>query len=226
VSAKLLDRQMRSWEAARQLRQSVPEQERPEVEDFIYVSRQVGAGGREVAVELNRRLEWALFDQELLHAMAGDDDVRCQLYESMDERDLSWFEEALRAWTDPSFARNDYFHQLTRTVLTIARQGHAIFLGRGAGFLLPAQIGFRVRIVAPVEFRLARFSRVTRLGPEEAREEMERLDQERADFVWTHFHKNVDDPLLYDLTLNMAKLTPADAAEATLAFRRTIVPGA
>jgi len=220
ASAKHLDRQMRSWEAARQSRNSIPQEKRHEVEDFVYLSREVGAGGRDVAAELGRRLDWPVFDQELLRLMAGDDQIRERLYASMDERDVGWFEDALRAWTNPALARNDYFHRLTETILTLARQAHAIFLGRGAGLLLPREIGVRVRIIAPASMRLTRFARVTHRPPDEAKEELDRIERERGDFVWSHFHKNVEDPLLYDLTVNMAVLTPAQAAEAILACRR------
>lgn len=219
ASAKVLDRQMRNWEHARQLRLGTPGDKRSEVEEFIYLSREVGAGGREVASELGRRLDWLVFDQELLHAMADDDEVRERLYKAMDERDLTWFEQVLHGFSDPAASRNDYFHRLTHTVLSLARQAHGIFLGRGVGLMLPRSIGTRVRIIAPPAQRLANFMRVSKLPAEEAREEMDRLDRQRGDFVWTHFHKNVEDPLLYDLTINMAELTPTDAARMILARR-------
>lgn len=219
AETKHLDRQMRSWEASRQLRNNHAEEKRPAVEEFIYLSREVGAGGRDVAAELSRRLEWPVFDQELLHLMAGDDQIRERLYASMDERDVGWFEESLRAWTNPALGRNDYFHRLTATILSLARQAHAIFLGRGAGLILPREIGVRVRIIAPASMRLRRFAQVTHRPPDEAKEDLDRFDRQRGDFVWSHFHKNIEDPLLYDLTINMAKVTPAKAAEAILACR-------
>jgi len=219
VSAKQLDKQMLAWEFACRQRQAAPASQRPTVEDFICISRQVGAGGRAIATLLGERLGWAVFDQQLLHLMAGDDAVRERIYTSMDERDVGWFEQAARSLMDPKFARNDYFHRLTETVLTLARQGHAVFLGRGAAFMLPSDAGFRVRIVAPLDKRLAEFARKSGLSSSAAGEEITRLERERNEFVWAHFHKRVDDPLLHDLTLNVARLTPARAVEVILSAR-------
>ena len=125
VSARQLDKQILAWETARGQRLATPVSNRPTVEDFVSISRQVGVGGREIADLLGRKLGWAMFDQELLRRMAGDDAVRERIYASMDVRDVGWFEETLRSLADPKFVRNDYFHRLTRTILTIARQGHA-----------------------------------------------------------------------------------------------------
>ena len=219
VSAKQLDKQILAWETARGQRLATPVSQRPAVEDFVSISRQVGVGGLEIADLLGKKLGWAVFDQELLRRMAGDDAVRERIYASMDERDVGWFEETVRSLTDPKFVRNDYFHRLTQTVLTIARQGHAVFLGRGAGLVLPEDAGFRVRIVAPLEIRLAGFVKRTGLSTNAAKGEMARVEHDRNEFVSTHFHKNVEDPLLYDLTLNVARLTPAQAVEVILAVR-------
>ena len=109
TAAKLVERQMRNWELARAQRLSVPAPQREEVEDFIAISRNAGAQGKVVAAELGEKLGWPVFGREILDVMAGDDDLRRQIYASMDERDLSWYEETLRALMQPEFVKNDYF---------------------------------------------------------------------------------------------------------------------
>ena len=111
AAARLVERQMRNWELARAQRLSVPAPQRKEVEDFIAVSRAVGAGGVEVAARLGEALSWPVFDREILDVMAGDDEMRRQVYASMDERDMSWFEETASSLLQPEVVKNDYFHR-------------------------------------------------------------------------------------------------------------------
>lgn len=218
---RVVERQMRNWELARAQRQCVPASERNEVADFLAISRQVGSGASEVVRLLASRLEWPKFDNEILHAMTGDDATREHVYASMDERDLAWWEEVVRPLVEPEFHRNDYFRRLVRTVTSLARQGSAIFLGRGIDLMLPRDLGFRVRIVAPLEMRIARFSKRHDMYVQEARRIVNRVDRERAEFVSHHFHADIDDPTRCDMVINMEYFTPQQAAETILAARET-----
>lgn len=219
-TAKFVEKQMRNWELVRSQRPAGPAPPKSAVEDFVYLSAQAGAGVGEVADRLGQALGWPVFDKELLHAMAGDDAVRERLYKSMDERDVSWFEETLRSIFDQGFVKNDFFQRLSRTVLSIARQGHAVFVGRAAGFILPADVGLRVRLVAPLPVRVAHHAKVEGLGAEQARMDIEQRDRERAEFVRAHFRRNIEEVLQFDLVLNMAKFTSSRAAELILTARK------
>jgi cytidylate kinase len=220
--AKLVEKQMRNWELSRAQRLSVPEPDRPEVEDFICISRSVGAGGKEIASMLGEKLGWPVFDKELLDVMAGDNDLRRSIYDSMDERDLGWFEESLRSMLQRDFVKNDYFHQLTETVLSLARQGHAVFLGRGTHLMLPAGIGLRVRIVAPHGACVEAFAKRTGQSIEEARASVKRLEKERIEFIQRHFKVDVDDPSRHDIVINRAQVGLKQAVEMILAARKII----
>lgn len=219
AAAKLVERQMRNWELARAQRLSVPAPQRKEVEDFIAISRNAGARGKAVAAELGEKLGWPVFGREILDVMAGDDGLRRQIYASMDERDLSWYQETLRALTQPEFIKNDYFHRLTETVLSLARQGHAVFLGRGADMILPRTIGFRVRLVAPSELCAENFAKHHDLTPDQARLEVGRLEQERSEFIRNHFRVDAADLTRHDLIINMERFTSGQAVELILSGR-------
>jgi cytidylate kinase len=210
---RLVEQQLRNWELARDQRQFQKLQEGSHVADFICISREVGAGGNEIGLRLAERLGWPAFDREVLHVMADDDALREPIYASMDERDVSWLEETLRASMQPEFGRNDYFHRLKKTILSLVRQGSAVFIGRGADLILPRDAGLRVRIVAPLEMRSRRFAERHGISMEDARNGVERLDAERALFIRRHFHVDVREPGRYDLTINLARLTLKDAAQ-------------
>jgi len=223
VLARLVERQMRNWELARAQRQDVPVEQRAVVGDFVAISREVGAGGRTVATLLGERLAWPVFDKEILNKMAGDDGLRRQIYDSMDERDIGWVEESLRSLMQPEFVRNDYLHRLTQTVLSLARQGGGVFLGRGSDRILPPDRGLRVRLVAPLEVRAQRYAERERRSLGDARDEIARIGKDRMEFVHRHFGIDSTDPTRYDLVINTAKLSPATAVDLIVAARQHVM---
>lgn len=220
ATARLVERQMRNWELARSQRPPQRRAARPEVEDFICVSRMVGVDDLEVANRLGKRLGWPVFDREVLEAMAGDDEIRQRIYASMDERDLSWWEEALRSLAQSEFVRNDYFHRLCQTLLSLARQGPCVFVGRGADLILPRDRGFRVRLVAPERSRVEKFARDHGMSPAEAAREVRKRDRERAEFFRHHFGVDANDPFRHDISINLDRVPIEAAAEMILAARQ------
>ncbi len=226
TAAKLIEKQVRNWELARAQRGTRVAKRDQEVEDFVAISRMVGSGGTDVAKALGATLGWPVFDKEILQAMAGDDDIRRQLYGAMDERDLSWFEETLRGLLTSESKPNDYFTRLTQAILSIARNGHAVFLGRAANLILPATAGLRVRIVASPERRLRRFAERNDLTLEEARTQMTAIERDRTRFIANHFGVDSADPTRHDLVLNLDRWSVAAAVDVIQAARtRRHAPG-
>ena len=217
--ARVVERQMRNWEFARDQRLGSERPTRSRVEDFICVSRQVGTAGGTIALALGDRLAWPVFDREILDAMAGDDAVRRQVYESMDERDLTWWEETLRSLMQSEFVRNDYFKRLSETLLSLARQGNCVFLGRGADLLLPDDTGFRVRLVAPMASRIEHIAATHELTRAEAEQWLQRVEAERRRFFHRHFGIEAEDPVRYDMTINLSRFRAPEAVEMILEAR-------
>jgi len=224
--ARFVEKQIRNWELARRQRPGALTGETQEVHDFVAISRAVGAGGKELATKLGQELDWPAFDKEILDAMAGDDALRRRIYDSMDERDMTWCEETLKALLQPGFSRNDYFHRLTETVLSLARQGPGVFLGRGVHLILPRNRGFRVRLVAPVEQRVAYLAKSLGLSIEDARTEMVRTEENRATFLLNHFRVPTDDATLHDLTINMERFSLDQAVSLILTTRENLARSA
>ena len=218
--AKIVEKQMRNWELAGAQRVPLkPDTQPSEVADFVTISRSVGSGGSDVATQLGELLGWPIFDREILQTMAGDDQVRARLYEHLDERDVSWLEATVHWLIRGEFRKEDYFHRLTETVLALARQGHAVFLGRGVDLVLPRDRGLRVRITAPAERRAEVLAkRLKAAAP--ATSEIERTDRERDDFRRAHFGKTANDITCYDMVLNLERFTVGQAVDLIAAALR------
>ncbi len=219
-NARVVERQMRNWELARSQRPEVPEPKRDEVEDFISVSRRVGTPGTsEVAAGLGKALGWPVFDKEILETMGGDDFYRKQIYANMDQRDLSWSEELMRSFFDKKFVKNDYFHRLCETLLSLARQAPSVFVGRGADLVLPADRGFRVRLIASHQASVDAVAAEKGLSAKAATAEIARLEQARQKFLEHHFRLDPTTSARFDLSIHLEKFTVEQAVEVILKAR-------
>ncbi len=214
---RLIEKQLQNWELSRQNERGAgTTPPRRAVREFIAVSRQVASGGSEVARLVGERLHWPVFDREILQAMAGDDAARERVYTAMDERDISWLEEMMRWLVHEEPHPQDYFKRLTRTILSLARGGSALFLGRAADLILPHDCGLRVRFVAPREQRAQTYALRKNITLSKAREDVERIDRERTEFVHGHFRAADGYDCRFDLVINTGRVSTADAAELVL----------
>jgi len=208
---QLLERQARSWELRSKLageggeaarRALVHLQEGP----WVSVSRQWGSGGLQMAVELGGRLGWQVYDREILTEMAQQADLREAILSRVEKRSLDTFGEYIAHLVAGDPVRPAYAQEMMQVVWGLARQGQAVILGRGANWFLDAAFGLRVRVVAPLERRVARL--VERDGMEEkaARTETLENDAQRKDFVRKLFDRDIDDPLGYDVVVNLGDI--------------------
>lgn len=218
---KLAERQMRNWELTRQ-QQPPPavDVQKPDVETFVAISRQFGAGGHEVAERVGELLGWPVFDRQILELMAGEDEMRRRLYQALDERDVNWLEEMVRMMGPEGPTRMDYFHRLVEVVLALARKSHGIFLGRAADLILPGALGLRVRVIAPLKWRIERFAKANQVSEDEAKSRITAMETERAALIRRHFHVSPDDPDRYDLVLNRERWTPDGLAQVIVVAAR------
>ena len=210
--SKLVEKQLHNWESARSQRMTTLRGRKNGVEDFVAMSRVPGSGGAQLARLLGEKLDWPVFDERILQTMAGHDDVRQRLRESMDDQDLRWIEQTMRSLARGDSAWGDDPRRLTETVLSIARMGHAIFLDPAADLILPGDVGLRVRIIAPIETCIENYAERYDLQPERARLELDRIDREQAECISKHFHVDAAEQTRHDMIINIEWLSLLDAA--------------
>jgi cytidylate kinase len=188
----------------------------------IAVSREVGARGTTVAREVGKRLNWTVYDHELVEHIAREMNLRVRLLESVDERRSSWLKECLEALASgPLVSESGYVRHLVQTLLSLASHGECVIVGRGAAMILPADTTLRVRLVAAVEDRADVMSRELGVSRDEALRRIKASDLERIRFVKDHFQKDPTENLNYDLVLNSSRFTVAECADLIVeALRR------
>jgi cytidylate kinase len=203
---------------------AVPEKARESQPLSITISREVGAGGRTIAELLGQRLTaaeetpatspWAVFDANLAKQVLEDHKLPPNLEQFMAEDARlpveAIVEEVLglhpSAWT--------LVQHTTQTILRLAGLGRTILVGRGASIItarLPNVL--HVRLVAPLATRIRHSAEFYHLSEAEAAKFVREQDQARRRYVRRYFNAEIDDPTLYDVTLNTGRLGFARAVE-------------
>jgi hypothetical protein len=188
----------------------------------ICVSREYGARGGEMGRLVAERLGFRYYAQELVHDIAEEAHVRQQIVESLDER----VQDGISEWVSGLikrgvFAPSDYLRNLSKVVLTLGRHGNGVIVGRGAHFILAPKTTLRVRVIAPLEVRVARIAKRDGIPIDEAQAKVIRIDAERVAFNKQHYRADITDPTHYDLVVNAGTMGVDGAAEQTIqAFRK------
>jgi cytidylate kinase len=136
----------------------------------------------------------------------------------VDETPGNWVYDVLGTWMDPALIPHEkYVMRLGRLVLAAARRGKVILVGRGARFLLPPNKGLAVRIIAPLAYRVSHIMEHMGGTAAAARTWVENADRERYDFVRRYFRRDVADPHLYDVIINVDRIGPEAAVQTIIA---------
>jgi len=183
----------------------------------IAISREAGALGNSVAVEVGRRLGWPVYDRNILDRIAEEMHRPPSHLEGVDERPVNWLGECLAGLFDKYHVGSDaYVKYLFAAVRGLGAAGRCVIVGRGANFILPPQSTLSVRLVARPEDRVAAVARRLGLSEHEAAAWVKTTERERLAFVNRTFQRDPTDPLHYDLVLNLSRLTVEEAADIIL----------
>ena len=82
--------------------------------------------------------------------------------------------------------------------------------------MLDTKTTLRVRVIAPLDVRVARIAERDRLSEADARAKVLRIDGERVAFNRHHYNADLTDPNNYDMVLNTGTLGIEGAAAQTV----------
>ncbi len=180
----------------------------------ITVSREPGSGGSEIARQLARDLGMDLIGAQIIQQVAERADISEKVIASLDEKEVrlrdSWLSSLFSSrhlWPD------EYLRHLTKVVGTIGKQGNAVIVGRGSQFILPPQEALRLRLIAPLEFRIRNVMKDSNSDFETAERYVYKTESERDAFHRRHFHIDWTSPVYYDLVVNTGYIGIEGAAE-------------
>lgn len=180
--------------------------------NVITISRQFGAGGREVAKRLAQALGWELLDRELLHQAAQIEHVPDLELEQLDEKAMNMADHFRLG---PS--HRAYLHGLKTAVEQAAQRGNVILVGRGARYLLDSMQGsFHLRLVAPRDWRARRIADLEGLTLDQALTRCAEMERGRDCFNRCFFGSKAVLSADHDLVVNTGRV-PLDDVTAVVA---------
>lgn len=180
----------------------------------VTISRESGSLGLALGRRVAERLGFGFWDQEIVSAVAERLHTDPRKVLALDEHAPAGFEVLLTAFRlAQGGLALDYRAQLRILFASIAHHGGAVVVGRGAHCVLTSSQALRVRLVAPIEHRIADYERTCQTTHEAAVREVPAGDRNRAEFVRRTFGQDVADPTAYDVVINVATYTP-DRAES------------
>jgi hypothetical protein len=217
--SQLAERQMRNWALDLQTQRRLAEQTealepRHIVHPYLAISREAGTDAGGIAREVATRCGWKVLDDELLDYMAEHEHMSRLALEFVDERAVSWFHEMFGKLLEQQLvSQAEYVSRLGKIMLLAAQHESTVIVGRGARFILPRELGFAMRVIAPLKQRITSIMERRQCTEREAKNFVETTDRDREQFIERYFHHRVADPHLYDIVVNLANIPRQDAVE-------------
>jgi hypothetical protein len=123
-------------------------------------------------------------------------------------------EKGAEAYEEFSELRRPFLILMRRALLEYTRKGRLAYFGYSGHLLLDRLPQFvRIRLIAPIELRIARTRESLGYTEPEAREHIRRADHERARWARMMYGVDIRDPSLYDVCLNIERLSIPGACD-------------
>lgn len=193
----------------------------PEAKPSITICRMCGAGGRTVASQLVdllqartlARRQWTVFDNNLIEKVLEDHHLSRRIAEYLPENRKSFFTETIEKIRGLHPPTTVIVKQTVETILALATNGYVIVVGRASNVITEKlENVFHVRLVGSLKKRIARVEEVYGMGQTDAREYIKAQDTAKRLYLKTYFDRDIDDPLLYHMTINTDEIPYENAA--------------
>ena len=193
-----------------------------EVYPCITISRQTGAGLKPVCEKLIEIMDeysefegvkWAFFNRNLIEKVLEDHNLPKQISDFMHEGKYKHLNAVVYELLGLKPAEWTIVHKTTDTILQLARMGNVVIVGRGANIITSKlKNTFHVRLIASLEKRVEHIKSLMEMNEKEALVYIKKEDESRRKYIKSHFHADIDDPLLYHMIVNTDLLTHRGAA--------------
>jgi cytidylate kinase len=167
----------------------------------LLISRGTMSGGRIIEECLSHTSGFCCVSREDLFRLVNQ-------YGELANRVTASIDEAVHNYEKFSELRRPYKILMRRALLEYAQQDNLAYFGYTGHLLVDGISHFiRVRLIAPSEFRIKTTMEKMLCTEAEARDYIKRVDEDRAKWARFMYGKNIADPRLYDLCLNMERVS-------------------
>ena len=189
----------------------------------ITIGRQLGAGGRQLAEELGRRLGVPVYNREIIDEAAKHSGLAAELFEKADEHESNLTPLGSGIWgfgsmTSPGYINNDtLFGIQSQTIESLADRSSCVIVGRCADYVLrERERVLSVFVTAPLEERVARLCSSCDKDEKECRNWIATTERRRSSYYNYYSFKTWGAAESYDLCLNSSKLGIEGCADVVL----------
>jgi len=195
----------------------------------ITISREFGCEGFPLALQLKKDMEarwggtWTIFDHMLLDKILEEKHVSLELLERVGER--SHLLDSLISSLNPHWKTDqDLYEIMVETIHTLAQNGRAIFVGRGAAVVTQdLENTFHFRLEAPLEYRVNSLVRRSEMSVESV-ESLIKTNQDRRESFINHFlGVDLKEINFYHMKYNNAKIHNSEISASILQFMEQAV---
>ena len=169
---------------------------------FVTISRGTLSGGKALALALAKKLGYPAIGLEVIRDAASQYGIsETAIFEQL-KQEPKMIERLLGE------KRTLYLIALQAALAERAPKGDFVYHGLAGHFLLHGVPNvFKVRLVAPLPYRIKEARERKKFSEEEAKKYIEKVDERRKQ--WTKFLYKVDitDPSLYDVVINTENMT-------------------
>ncbi len=173
---------------------------------IITISRGTLSGGRAVAECLAGRLGYPCIGREIVQEAAGRLGVSAETLSGK-------FEMPPGRWDRLTHERRLYLYAVQAALADQCVTGELVYHGLAGQLLLRGLPGvLRVRLIAPLDMRVRALAEAHhRMSSKAAEEFIESVDEDRRRWVKLMYGADVEDPSLYDLTINLQSISTETA---------------
>jgi cytidylate kinase len=179
---------------------------------IIAISRGTYSGGTELATCLHRQLRYSLVSREIVAEAA-------QTYGVSETRLVEALETSPGLLGRFVHDRRRYLTFVRVALCERAAHDNMVYHGHAGHFLLPGiRHVIRVRLIAPMAFRIAKLRERNDLEGQDPVAYIERVDRERAKWTGLLYGADWQDPRLYDLTVNLEHVDIEGACQSVVSL--------
>jgi cytidylate kinase len=200
----------------------------------ITISRETGAGADQVSIKLLEFLQphalpnspkFTIFDKNLIEKVISDHNLPRSIEKLMDEKKYSSFitiAADITGQPDMWMLKN----KTSQTIYQLGQLGNVIIIGRGSNVVTERlKNAFHVRLIAPIENRVKHIEEIFGMKRKDAEDYIKTNDTERRKYLKSFFNKEIDNPLLYHITVNTGLFSYHSAAQLIADIVLKSLPG-
>lgn len=184
---------------------------------IITIGRQFGSGGHEIGEKLAQKLNVKYYDKELLKRAAEDSGMCPEIFENNDEKPTNSFLYNLvmdtysfgfngNTYVDMPISHKVFLAQF-EAIKNIADEGPCVIVGRCADYALADRDNcLHIFIYADMDKKIERISRKYNLDENSAKDKINKIDKQRANYYNYYSSNKWGKAETYDLCVNSSVL--------------------